>query len=46
MIGIIIATHGRYGEEVINSAEFILGEIPWIEACSLNREQSTNQFMH
>ena len=45
MIGIIVATHGRYGEEIIKSAEFILGNIPWIEACSLQREQKADQFI-
>jgi PTS system mannose-specific IIA component len=36
MIGILIASHGRLGEEMIRTAEFIYGEIPKIRSANLN----------
>ncbi len=36
MIGILIASHGRLGEEMIRTAEYIYGEIPRIRAVNLN----------
>ncbi|MGB9598963.1 MAG: PTS sugar transporter subunit IIA [Myxococcota bacterium] len=40
MIGILIASHGRLGEEIIRTAEFIYGEIPKLKAVNLNGNES------
>ncbi|MCX7944873.1 MAG: PTS sugar transporter subunit IIA [Deltaproteobacteria bacterium] len=40
MIGILIASHGRLGEEMIRTAEFIYGEIPKMKAANLNTSES------
>lgn len=40
MIGIIIVTHGRLGEELLNSAEMIVGENENIKAVSFERGES------
>lgn len=36
MIGILIASHGRLGEELIRTAEFIYGEIPKLKSVNFN----------
>ncbi len=38
MIGIVIVTHCHLGQELIRSAEFIVGRLPQIRAVSLNPE--------
>ena len=40
MIGIIVATHGRLGEELINTAEFILGRIENCVSVSIDGQGS------
>ncbi len=40
MIGILIVSHGRLGEEMIRTAEFIYGEIPRLKAANLNGNES------
>lgn len=35
MIGIVVVTHGRLAEELVNAAQAIVGEIPGIEAVSI-----------
>jgi PTS system mannose-specific IIA component len=40
MIGILIASHGRLGEEIIRTAQFIYGEIPNIKAANLSASES------
>lgn len=43
MIGIILVTHGDLGREMINSAHLIVGEIPFINHCSLQKEDKTDR---
>ncbi len=40
MIGILIASHGRLGEELIRTAEFIYGDIPKLKSANLNGNES------
>jgi len=40
MIGILIASHGRLGEEMIRTAEFIYGEMRGIKSANLNGNES------
>lgn len=44
MIGILIASHGRLGEEMIRTAEFIYGEIPKFKAANLSANESLNSY--
>ncbi|MCX7957490.1 MAG: PTS sugar transporter subunit IIA [Deltaproteobacteria bacterium] len=39
MIGILIASHGRLGEEMVRTAEFIYGEIPRLKAANLGANE-------
>lgn len=43
MIGIILVTHGDLGKEMINSAHLIVGDIPFINHCSLQKEDKTDR---
>lgn len=36
MIGILVASHGRLGEEMVRTAEFIYGNIPKLRSANLN----------
>jgi len=40
MIGILIASHGRLGEEMIRTAEFIYGKMDGIKSANLNGNES------
>ncbi|MBO0458221.1 PTS sugar transporter subunit IIA [Enterococcus hulanensis] len=40
MIGILLVTHGEFGEEIKRSAELIIGPISNCSAISLNRDDS------
>lgn len=40
MIGILLVTHGEFGEEIKRSAELIIGPIPNCQTISLNRDDS------
>jgi mannose PTS system EIIA component len=46
MLNIIIGTHGRFGEEIINSAEMIVGKMENVKAVSLLPSMSFEDFMH
>lgn len=43
---IVIGTHGRFGEELANSARMIAGTLPNVECCSLLPEYSFEDYMH
>jgi PTS system mannose-specific IIA component/D-glucosaminate-specific PTS system IIA component len=45
-MNIIIATHGKFGEELKNSAEMILGNLENVYSISLLPEQSFEDFMN
>lgn len=40
MIGILVASHGRLGEEMVRTAEFIYGNIPKLRSANLNGNES------
>ena len=42
MIGIVVVTHGRLAEELVNAARTIVGEIPSIGAVSIGWEDDTD----
>lgn len=44
-LNIIIGTHGRFGEEIIKSAEMIVGKMDNVEAVSLLPELSFEDYM-
>lgn len=44
MIGIIIVTHGRLGEELIQTAEMVLGPVQWVETVGLKRDDAVETF--
>jgi PTS system mannose-specific IIA component/D-glucosaminate-specific PTS system IIA component len=44
-LNIIIGTHGRFGEEIIKSAEMIVGKMENVRAVSLLPEMSFEEFM-
>ncbi len=44
MVGILIASHGRLGEEMVRTAEFIYGEIPRMKAANLSPNESVNSY--
>jgi PTS system mannose-specific IIA component len=41
MIGIVVVTHGRVAEELVNAARTIVGEIPAIAAVSIGWEDDS-----
>lgn len=43
---IVIGTHGRFGEELVKSAEMIAGKMENVECCSLISEYSFEDYMH
>lgn len=43
---IVIGTHGRFGEELVKSAEMIAGKMANVECCSLLPEYSFEEYMH
>lgn len=45
-MNIIIATHGKFGEELKNSAEMILGNLENVYSISLLPQQSFEDFMN
>jgi PTS system mannose-specific IIA component len=44
MIGIIIATHGRFSEEIVRSAELIAGPAKNVKALTLERADNIEDF--
>ena len=42
---IIIGTHGKFGEELIKSAEMIAGDMSNVQCCSLLAEYSFEEYM-
>lgn len=42
---IVIGTHGRFGEELVNSARMIAGALENVECCSLLPEYSFEDYM-
>lgn len=44
-LNIVIGTHGRFGEELINSAEMIAGKMENVKAVSLLPTMSFEEFM-
>lgn len=42
MIGIVVVTHGRLAEELVNAARTIVGDIPSIAAVSIGWEDDTD----
>ena len=42
MIGIVVVTHGRLAEELVNAARTIVGDIPSIGAVSIGWEDDTD----
>ncbi|MCR1898986.1 hypothetical protein NSA47_08310 [Irregularibacter muris] len=45
-LNIVIGTHGRFGEELIKSAEMILGRMENVKSVSLLPSTSFEEFMH
>lgn len=43
---IVIGTHGKFGEELVKSAEMIAGKMDNVECCSLLSEYSFEEYMH
>ncbi|CUH96580.1 hypothetical protein P22_2670 [Propionispora sp. 2/2-37] len=43
--GIIVVTHGRFGEELVKSAEMIIGHMESVTACSLMPGMDPADFM-
>lgn len=41
---IIIGTHGRFGEELIQSAEMIIGKMDCVKCCSLTKDMSFEDY--
>lgn len=42
MVGVLIASHGRLAEELLNAAQAVVGPLPGVRTCSIsaqNREQ-------
>ncbi|MBO1306279.1 PTS sugar transporter subunit IIA [Enterococcus sp. 669A] len=44
MIGIIVVTHGDFGQAMIKSAEMIVGEVKDVKTCSLRRDSKADEF--
>lgn len=44
MIGILIVTHGKFGQELLESAELIIGELEKTDAISLFPNDSIDDF--
>ena len=42
---IVIGTHGRFGEELVNSARMIAGALENVQCCSLLPEYSFEDYM-
>ncbi len=42
---VVIGTHGRFGEELVNSARMIAGTLENVECCSLLPEYSFEDYM-
>ena len=42
---IVIGTHGKFGEELVNSARMIAGALEHVECCSLLPEYSFEDYM-
>lgn len=40
MVGLVIATHGKLGEEILNAVEMIIGPVRNARAVSVSRESS------
>ncbi len=45
MIGVIVATHGEFGNVLLSTLRMILGEIEGVESISLSSEDSMETFM-
>ncbi len=45
-LNIVVATHGRFGEELIKSAEMIIGKMENVKSVSLLPMMSFEEFMH
>lgn len=43
---IVIGTHGKFGEELVNSAQMIVGMMKHVTCCSLLPEYSFEEYMH
>ena len=43
-IEILVLTHGKFGEELVNSAKMIIGEMENVRAISLLPEMSANEY--
>lgn len=43
---IVIGTHGKFGEELVNSAQMIAGKMNHVTCCSLLPEFSFEEYMH
>lgn len=43
---IVIGTHGKFGEELVNSAQMIVGKMRHVACCSLYPETSFEEFMY
>ncbi len=41
---VLLCTHGRFGEELLRSAEMILGKIEGVACCSLTSEMSLEDY--
>lgn len=35
MVGLVIAAHGHLAEELVSTAEQIVGKLPWVATCSI-----------
>lgn len=44
MVGLVVATHGRFGEELIRSAELIAGKCKNVMALSLEKDDNLLEF--
>lgn len=45
-LNIVVGTHGRFGEELIKSAEMIVGQMENVKSVSLLPSMSFEEFMH
>ncbi len=44
MIGVIIVTHGRFGEELMKTAEMMLGPVQYTESVALKGDDTIEDF--
>lgn len=44
MMNIVVLTHGRFGEELVNSAKMIIGDLEDVKALSLLPEMSAGEY--